>query len=107
MLENFVEQFRLELPQALLPTPPKVQRNIGSKRPSVSGRRSARLPAKNPEGKGSASLAMQVLAKKLGLTADTPESTAQKLGALFQQELSPSAIQAICELVKLGEATPS
>ncbi|KAG8087791.1 hypothetical protein GUJ93_ZPchr0010g10424 [Zizania palustris] len=80
----------------------EVQRNNGSKRPSVSGRRSARLAAKNPEGKGPTSLALQVLAKKLRLIVDTPESASQKLGALFQQELSPSAIRAICELVKLG-----
>ncbi|KAG8082025.1 hypothetical protein GUJ93_ZPchr0014g46733 [Zizania palustris] len=81
-LENFIEQFRLDLPQALLPMPPKVQRDNGSKHPSISSRRSALLAVNNPEGKGTTSLALQVLAKKLGLTVDTPESASQKRRAL-------------------------
>ncbi|KAG8096468.1 hypothetical protein GUJ93_ZPchr0013g36063 [Zizania palustris] len=101
-LEGFIEQFNLELPQALLPTPPKVQQGNKNKLPSVSGRRSARLAAKNPEGKGPSSLGLQVLAKKLRVIADTPESTSQKLGALFKQDLTPTAVRAIRELVKLG-----
>ncbi|KAG8071074.1 hypothetical protein GUJ93_ZPchr0006g41661 [Zizania palustris] len=66
------------------------------------GRHSARLAAKNPDGKGASTLALQVLAKKLGVASNSLESNSQKLGTLFKQQLSPSAVRAIRELVALG-----
>ncbi|KAL5210105.1 hypothetical protein ABZP36_005728 [Zizania latifolia] len=73
-LEEFLAQVTTALPQALLPTPPKVQRSNACKLTLVAGRRSAHLAAKNLDGKGPSSLAMQVLAKKLGLPNSFDES---------------------------------
>ncbi|KAG8054383.1 hypothetical protein GUJ93_ZPchr0001g32983 [Zizania palustris] len=101
-LENFLAQITAALPQALIPTPPKVQHGASNRFSACAGRRSARLAAKNPDGKGTSTLALQVLAKKLGVASNSLESNSQKLGTLFKQQLSPSAIRAIRELVALG-----
>ncbi|KAL5199823.1 hypothetical protein ABZP36_021026 [Zizania latifolia] len=101
-LEDFLATVSAALPQPILPSPPKVQRATQVKTKLSASRRSARLAAKNPEGKSQSLLALQVLSKKLGLTDNSNESHAQKLATLFQHPLSPSALQAIKDLVTIG-----
>ncbi|KAG8097468.1 hypothetical protein GUJ93_ZPchr0013g36518 [Zizania palustris] len=101
-LENFLAHITVDLPQALLPTPPKVQHGAKNKFSAFAGQRSARLAAKNLDGKGTSTLALQVLAKKLGVASNSLDSNSQKLGTLFKQQLSPSAVHAIRELVAHG-----
>ncbi|KAG8063380.1 hypothetical protein GUJ93_ZPchr0003g16483 [Zizania palustris] len=83
-LEDFLAEISTALPQALLPTPPKVHGSRRRKSPPVTSRRSARLASNNPEGAKTSSLALKVLVKKLGLTDPPYASDSQKLASLFK-----------------------
>ncbi|KAG8061680.1 hypothetical protein GUJ93_ZPchr0003g17153 [Zizania palustris] len=98
-LEDFLAEISTALPQALLPTPPKVHGTRRRKSPPVTSRRSARLASKNPEGAKTSSLALKVLVKKLGLTDPPYASDSQKIASLFKQQLTPAAVHSIRELV--------
>ncbi|KAL5203388.1 hypothetical protein ABZP36_014340 [Zizania latifolia] len=101
-LEKFLIQVSAALPQLILPTPPKVQRIDKHKTIPTVTRRSSRLAAKNPSDKGSSALALQVLNKKLGLSANSSESPSQKLASFFKQPISPATVRAIRDLVSFG-----
>ncbi|KAL5199230.1 hypothetical protein ABZP36_020433 [Zizania latifolia] len=107
-LEDFLATVSAALPQALLPTPPKVQHRKPKLCPPTGNRRSSRLAAKNSDGKGPSALTLKVLANKLSLfdnsasSSHSVDSDSQKLACLFKQTLSPPVVRAIRELVKLG-----
>ncbi|KAG8095340.1 hypothetical protein GUJ93_ZPchr0012g21587 [Zizania palustris] len=105
-LDDFLASLSMALPQALVPTPPKVRSTKSYQHAVGTSRRSARSAAKNPHGTKTASLALQVLVRKLGIVDHSSSNDAQKLATYFKQQLSPSAVRAIRELVEAGEGNP-
>ncbi|KAL5214845.1 hypothetical protein ABZP36_003997 [Zizania latifolia] len=107
-LDAFLEAVSLALPQPILGTPSKVQRNKKGWPASTATRRSSRLAKKNSAGIGPSELALKVLAKKLGLSSSASNlasgTVSQQLTTMFNQELGPDAIQAIRDLVTVGQA---
>ncbi|KAG8051498.1 hypothetical protein GUJ93_ZPchr0001g32530 [Zizania palustris] len=102
-VQDFLFQISAALPQPILEGPPKVQNDRRNFDVPSASRRSSRLAAKNPAGKGPSVLALEILSRKLGLNnANSNDSPSQKLASLFKQPLSPSAIRSIRELVALG-----
>ncbi|KAG8056336.1 hypothetical protein GUJ93_ZPchr0002g26535 [Zizania palustris] len=102
-VQDFLIQISAALPQPILDGPPKVQSDRRHFDVPSASRRSSRLAAKNPVGKGPLVLALEILSRKLGLSnANSSDSPSQKLASLFKHPLSPSAIRAIRELVSLG-----